>query len=204
MIFLLNGTTKQYTVTNQMTGCKMCRETHGGTFKHKKNLTSRNQISETIQQRLEVLPTRLSHTGVRKPQVSRRSLSWCAALSRPSVVYQPWLRRTRVLSGWNRESRVGGIQRASLYLKSNSATHWHAWDCYAHLLSIISTMSGDLWIWQLSITMTKLGPGKGFMCSRSVSTNSAKRVALNKPSTIDANKKPSSERAGRIEKLWMC
>ncbi len=67
----------------------------------------------------------------------------------------------------------------------------------AHLRSIISTMSGDLWMRQLSMTMTELGPGNGFMCSRSVSINSANRAALYEPSTIDANRKPSRERAGK-------
>ncbi len=54
---------------------------------------------------------------------------------------------------------------------------------------------------QLSMMITELGPGNGFICSRSTSMNSVKSAALKEPSTIDANKKPSKDRAGRIEKL---
>lgn len=49
--------------------------------------------------------------------------------------------------------------------------------------------------------MTELGSGNGFICSRSVSMNSENRAPLNDPSTIDTNKNPSRDSAGRIEKL---
>ena len=71
----------------------------------------------------------------------------------------------------------------------------------AYRSRIISWMSSDLWIWQLSITITEFGPGNGFMCSKSPSMKCAKVSFVNEPSTISRARIPSSESAGKMEYL---
>lgn len=54
---------------------------------------------------------------------------------------------------------------------------------------------------QLPITMTELGPGKGFMWSSKPSMNCAKRRLLKDPSMMSTARMPSNDKAGRIEYL---
>ena len=63
-------------------------------------------------------------------------------------------------------------------------------------------MSGDLWIWQLSITTTELGAGNGSIRLRRRLMKRWKVTAQNEPSTTSQCMMPSlREIAGRTEKL---
>lgn len=70
--------------------------------------------------------------------------------------------------------------------------------------SIISLILIDLWMRQLSITMTEFGAGKGCIWSSSPLMKSSKRAVLNDPSTMFAYNMPLRDKAGRTEYLFLC
>jgi len=67
--------------------------------------------------------------------------------------------------------------------------------------SIRSRISGDLWITQLSMTITEFGAGNWFILPTRLLMNSKKSSPLKEPSTILQSSMPSIEIAGRTEYL---
>jgi hypothetical protein len=93
-------------------------------------------------------------------------------------------------------------EASSLYIAVNSEDY--AYMKRAHLLSIISRSSHDLWMLALSMTMTEFGLGNGFMTSRSPSIKLLNSRAVYGWSSTARCRIPSRERAGRIEYLGGC
>ena len=96
---------------------------------------------------------------------------------------------------------VGDTRFSFPYYRLSTLSTVTRFDLETYRASIISRISGDLWILALSMIMTELGAGYGCISLRSPLRNALKSGVVKEPSTILQDRTPVMDIAGNIEYL---
>lgn len=96
---------------------------------------------------------------------------------------------------------LAGILDVHHYTTFSHTAHISGWRD-THRALIISIISGSLWIFALSMTMTEFAAGYGCMHSSKSPMNCLNVSAVNAPGIILHHRMPDKPSAGSIEYLW--